>query len=297
MTHHEVGILSWRRARRAAAAVTAALLVAACGGNLEPLAAQSGTVATPSAPAPSTSSPSAGTGSDSSFSWTKPAGFDAMLQAAISAQPAFMGGYGGQIANPFPQLDGTAWFPGLQITRPDAVVLEDFEGRWSFRFYVDANSRHSNGLRAEFTGGGDYQYSAGDTYRYEFATYFGDDYQNSSWTDWNMFAQFHSPDFAAWGLHTAGGYLVMAPPGAAENEFRIPLPARNQWHDFSWTIHWAPDSTGRATLSIDGRPVFDHRGPTMHAGEPYYYPKFGSYLANNPYTQITHETPWAITRL
>lgn len=238
-----------------------------------------------------------GTGTGSAFSWTKPSGFDATLQAAISQQPAFMGGYGGQVANPFPQMPGTTQFPAIQVTRPDAITLDQYFGRWAYRFYVDENSRHSNGLRAEFTGEGPYQYQAGDAARYEFSVYFDDAYKNSSWTDWNMFAQFHSPDFAAWGLHTAGGYLLMSPPGAGSDGMRIPMPARNQWHAFSWTIRWSPNSDGRAILLIDGATAFDYTGPTMHAGEPYYYPKFGSYLANNPYTQVTYETPWLITRL
>jgi hypothetical protein len=220
-----------------------------------------------------------------------------MLAAAIAQQPSFMDGYGGQVDNPFPQLPGTALFSGLQITRPDAVTLGLFFGRPSFRFYVDAQSRHSNGLRAEFTGAAEYKFVAGDTYRYEFSSYFSAEYRNSAWTEWNLFAQFHGPGFPAWGIKTSGGYLHMTPPGAAENEFRIPMPARETWHDFSWTVHWAKDSTGWATLSIDGTKVFDYRGPTMHDSEPYYYPKFGSYLANNPYTQVTYGTPWVVTRL
>jgi hypothetical protein len=219
-----------------------------------------------------------------------------MLQTAISQQPSYMGGYGGQVANPFPQLDGTVRFSGMQITRPDAIILGNHFGRPSFRFYVDAQSRHSNGLRSEFTGAAEYQFEAGDTYNYRFSTFFPREYRNSSWEEWNLFAQFHGPGFPAWGLHTAGGYLHMKAPGAAANAYRIPMPPREQWHDFSWTIRWAPDASGYATLSIDGVPVFDYRGATMHAGEPYYYPKFGSYLANNPYTQITYSTPWIISR-
>lgn len=238
-----------------------------------------------------------GTGTGSAFSWTKPSNFDAALQTAISQQPAFMGGYGGQVSNPFPQMPGTTQFPAIQVTRPDAITLDQYFGRWAYRFYVDENSHHSNGLRAEFTGEGPYQYQTGDAARYEFSVYFDDAYQNSSWTDWNMFAQFHSPDFPAWGLHTAGGYLMMSPPGVDSDSLRIPMPARGQWHAFSWTIRWSPNSDGHATLLIDGQTAFDYSGPTMHPGEPYYYPKFGSYLANNPYTQITYETPWIITPL
>jgi hypothetical protein len=234
---------------------------------------------------------------EGSFSWTKPASFDETLEAAIARQPAYMGGYGGQIENPFPQVPGTTKLSAMQITRPDAVVLDDHFGRWSFRFYVDAESKHSNGLRAEFTGGSDFEFRPGDTYRYEFGTYFTADYKNSSWTEWNLFAQFHGPGFGAWGIKTSGGYLSMTPPAAAANEYRIPMPSREEWHDFDWIVHWAHDSSGWAKLYVDGALVFDYRGATMHADEPYYYPKFGSYLANNPYTQVTYSTPWAVTRM
>lgn len=296
---------SWTRAGRFAAAVSFGLLAAACGGSAggvaTPAQTSGGNTAAPTAPgSPSTpASPATPptSGSGTSFSWTKPAGWDAALQAAISSQPSFMGGYGGQIDNPFPQLGDTALFPGMQITRPDAIQLGEYFGRWAFRFYVDANSRHSNGLRAEFTGIGDYQYGEGDTVRCEWSTYFDEGYANSSWTDWNMFAQFHSLDFPAWGLHTAGGYLHMGPPGAAENQFRVQMPSRNTWHSFVWTIHWSSGSSGSATLEMDGSKLFDYSGPTIHAGETTYYPKFGSYLANNPYTQVTFSTPWKITKL
>jgi hypothetical protein len=233
----------------------------------------------------------------STFSWTKPPDFDSMLQSAIQQQPSFMGGYGGQVTNPFPQLPGTVKFSGMQVTTTDAIILGNHFGRPSFRFYADATSKHSNGLRAEFTGGADYQFTPGQTFKYEFSSYFPSEYKNSSWTEWNMFAQFHGPGFPAWGLHTAGGYLHMAPPWAAANAYRIPMPARNRWHDFSWTIRWAHDGSGYATLSLNGTVVFDYHGATMHSGEAYYYPKFGSYLANNPYTQVTYSTPWKITRL
>jgi hypothetical protein len=229
------------------------------------------------------------------FSWTKPAGFDAALAAAIESQPSYMDGYGGTVANPFPQLPGTAKFPSMQLTRADAIQLGDWFGRPSFRFYVDADSRHSNGLRAEFTDGAQ-RFVAGDTFNYQFSSYFPSEYRNSSWTEWNLFAQFHGPGFPAWGLHTAGGYLHMIAPEADRQVFRAPMPSRDVWHDFDWTIHWTPDSSGWATLRIDGVLVFDYRGATMHAGEPYYYPKFGSYLANNPYSQVTYSTPWVITR-
>jgi hypothetical protein len=228
------------------------------------------------------------------WSWTKPADFDGALASAIAQQPSYMDGYGGQVANPFPQIPGTTRFSGIQVTRTDAIVLGNHFGRPSFRFYVDPQSRHSNGLRAEFIAG-ELQYRAGDTYEYRFSSYFAPEYRNSAWTDWNLFAQFHGPGFPAWGLHTAGGYLHMQPPGVAANTYRITMPSRGRWHDFRWTIRWAKDSTGYATLDVDGVRVFEHRGATMHASEPYYYPKFGSYLANNAYTQVTYSTPWTIT--
>jgi hypothetical protein len=267
---------------RAPRATAAACLVAlaclpACGGPLEEA---------PGAPT-----------TGGTFAWTKPAGFDAALDSAIRSQPAYMGGYGGKVENPFPRLPGTSWFSGLQVTDVDAVALGEFFGRWCFRFHVDSTSLHSNGLRAEFTGGGDYRFEAGQSWNYRFGTYFPREYRNSSWTEWNLFAQFHGPGFGAWGLKTSGGYLHMIPPGAAADAHRVPMPAREQWHDFSWTVHWSPGSSGWATLDVDGVRVFEHRGPTMHADEPYYYPKFGSYLANNPYTQVTYGTPWVVTRL
>jgi hypothetical protein len=305
MTHRRTGISSWAHARRFAAAVTMGLLVTACGGGSAELTRDElVSSATPVAGDPAlpegagveavAGQPSVEAASDAS-SWTKPAGFDAALADAIVEQPEFMGGYGGQVDNPFPQPRGTSRFSGIQVTRPDAITFGEFFGRQAFRFYVDAASRHSNGLRAEFTGGGDFRFEEGDTYNYEFETYFADDYKNESWTEWNLFAQFHGPGFPAWGLHTAGGYLHMKPPSASENEFRVEMPARGEWHHFSWTIHWSKGSKGWATLEIDGEPVFDYRGATMHPSEDFYYPKFGAYLANNPYTQVTYSTPWTIT--
>jgi hypothetical protein len=207
-----------------------------------------------------------------------------------------MGGYGGAVPNPFPQLPGTTKFSSMQITRADAIQLGNYFGRPAFRFYVDANSRHSNGLRAEFTGGSDYQFKAGDTFEYRFSVYFAPDYKNTTWEQWNLFAQFHGPGFPAWGLHTAGGYLHMQPPSVAANTYRVPMPARGVWHDLRWTIRWSKDGTGSATLAIDGATVFSHRGATMHASVDHYYPKFGAYLANNAYTQVAYQTPWTITR-
>lgn len=282
-----------RRARPARRGIAAALLAFAL------VACSAGDEAPPPAPDqdPTVGVPPPITGGGS-FSWTKPPGFDEQLAAAIAAQPSYAGGYGGQVPNPFPHLEGTTWFGGLQITRVDAVTLGEHFGRPSYRFFVDAGSLHSNGLRAEFTGAADHQYREGDTARYEFAVYFPAEYRNASWTEWNLFAQFHGPGFPAWGLHTAGGYLHMRAPDAEPNEYRIPMPAREAWHDVEWTIHWTPDSTrGWATLVLDGVEVFDYRGATMDATEPYYYPKFGAYLANNPYTQVTYSTPWTITRL
>lgn len=289
------GISSRAHAGHLAAAVTVGLFLSACGGaggpsdelalDVTPVAGE----ASPPAAEPARSASPA-------FSWTKPAGFDIALADAISSQPSFMGGVGGQIDNPFPQLPGTAWFPAIQITRPDAITFGEFFGRTAFRFYADAQSRHSNGLRAEFTGLNAYRFEDGDVYHYEFSTYFDQDYRNTAWNEWNLFAQFHSPGFPAWGLHTAGGDLHMKPPNVAENTYSVRMPARGQWHRFSWTIRWAHDSSGYATLEIDGKPAFHHRGATMHAGESHYYPKFGAYLGNNAYTQVTYSTPWVITR-
>jgi hypothetical protein len=295
------GISSRAHAGHLAAAVTVGLFLSACGGaggpsdelalDVTPVAGvnESGDAAptTAAEPAPSASP---------AFAWTKPAGFDIALADAISSQPSFMGGHGGQIDNPFPQLPGTARFPAIQVTRPDAITFGEFFGRAAFRFYADAQSRHSNGLRAEFTGLDDYRFEDGEVYHYEFSTYFDQDYRNTTWNEWNLFAQFHSPGFAAWGLHTAGGDLHMKPPNVAENTYSVRMPARGQWHRFSWTIRWAHDSSGYATLEIDGKPTFHHRGATMHAGESNYYPKFGAYLGNNAYTQVTYSTPWVITR-
>jgi hypothetical protein len=305
MTHCRTGISSWARAGRIAAAVTVGLLVSACGGSAEltahELAADGTPVADGSLPAVNGSGSAAPAPSQeatpyAAFSWTKPAGFDEALAAEIENQPAFMNGYGGQIPNPFPEVPGTTTFSDIQITRPDAITFGEFFGKQAFRFYADAKSRHSNGLRAEFTGRADFRFEEGDTYHYEFSTYFDEDYKNGSWQEWNLFAQFHGPGFPAWGLYTSGGYLHMRPPAASENEYRIPMPARGEWHHFSWTIHWSHGSSGWATLELDGQPVFDYRGATMHAGEDYYYPKFGAYLANNPYTQVTYSTPWKVTR-
>jgi hypothetical protein len=321
MKQCRTGVASSAHARRLAAAVAVGLFLSACGGGgasphdglpATPGASEASpaagvndpVVAAPppaAAVAPQTPPPSAGVVTEPvpspspAFSWTKPAGFDSALADAISSQPSSAGGYRGQIDNPFPQLPGTTSFPGMQVTRPDAITLGDFFGRAAFRFSADAKSRHSNGLRAEFTGYDDFRFEDGDVFTYEFSTHFDEDYRNSAWNEWNLFAQFHGPGFGAWGLHTAGGNLHMKPPNVAENTYSVRMPARGEWHDFSWTIRWAHDSSGYATLEIDGEPVFHHRGATMHAGESYYYPKFGVYLGNNAYTQVIYSTPWVIT--
>jgi hypothetical protein len=229
--------------------------------------------------------------------WTPPPDFYTALQVQVEAQPPYMTGYGGQIANPFPD-NGATHFSTIQIARATAMHLDSYFGRCAFRFDVDGTTdmMQSNGYRAEFQGA-DQAYLRGETYEVRFSMYFASDYANSSWTDWNMIGQFHSPDFSAWGLHTAGGYLMMGPPGAPPDSLRVPMPSRNVWHDFVWTVHFASDSTGWAKLVVDGVTLIDFHGQTFHANEPSYYPKYGSYLAQNRYSQVTYNTGWQVTKL
>ena len=55
--------------------------------------------------------------------WTPPPDFYTALQVQVAAQPPYMTGYGGQIANPFPDL-GTTHFDTIQIARATAKLLK-----------------------------------------------------------------------------------------------------------------------------------------------------------------------------
>lgn len=162
-------------------------------------------------------------------------------------------------------------------------------GRQSIRFEVRAGDCSWNSLgfsdcetdreRHELVQIGDTQ-KQGDAYWYGWSIYLPKDYP-VVFPAKVALGQFHEIGPVTWMFRNKdGGYFVnrqdgFGPPYGFDKILEDD-EMRGLWNDIEVFVRWMPDDTGVFAVWLNGRQVYDHRGPTMHAGERPYF-KFGLY--------------------
>ncbi len=162
-------------------------------------------------------------------------------------------------------------------------------GRQSVRFEVRAGDCSWNSLgfsdcdtdreRHELVQIGDTQ-SQGDAYWYGWSIYLPKDYP-VVYPSKVALGQFHEIEHVTWLFRNKdGGYFVNRQngfgPAYGFDKILEDGEMRGVWNDIEVFARWMPDETGVFTVWLNGRQVYDHRGPTMHRdARPYF--KFGIY--------------------
>jgi hypothetical protein len=189
----------------------------------------------------------------------------------------------------------------LQGPRHNATIVTDLvrQGRYAARFRVGPDDKlsGSSGERSEvYASTGE---SAGTESWWGWSTYFGDDFNPTPNSFWNIFTQWHNSGTTGQAnVHfevdttVTPWQIQLRSFGGLENQnerrFRLFELRRNRWFDFVFHVRWASDNTGFLELWVDGQLVLPRTfTPTLYAGQSVYL-KQGFYRAPSNVTSVLY---------
>jgi hypothetical protein len=121
----------------------------------------------------------------------------------------------------------------------------------------------------------------GDHFWYGWSMYLPHDYANIAPAKVAL-GQFHEEgDGVVWMLRNGKGGLhvnrqATLGRGYGFDQVAAPHELRGRWNDIMLNVHWRTDDAGRFQVFLNGRSVYDYRGPTLREGRKVYF-KIGIY--------------------